>query len=81
MSAEYGVSLADAIWRTSLVIPLVLLPVRNQRLGGDGGPSYANRASMDARNRARRFLEAHYTIVPKPVHETGWQLGTATLQL
>lgn len=81
MAAEYGVSLADAVWRTGLVIPLVLLPVRNQRLGGDGGPSYANRASMDARNRARRFLEAHFTIVAKPVAETGWRLGRATLKL
>lgn len=57
------------------------MPVRNERMGGDGGPSFANRASMDARNRARKFLEQHFTIVPKPVTETGWKLGTATLQL
>ena len=58
-----------------------MLPVRNERIGGDGGPSYANRASMDARNKARAFLEQHFSIVSKPVTETGWQLGSKTLKL
>lgn len=79
--AEYGISPADAVWRTALALPLILMPARNQRHGGSTGPSYATRARMDAANRARAFLEQHFQIVPKPVAETGWQLGTATLQL
>lgn len=57
------------------------MPARNQRSGGDGGPSYANRASMDARNRTRKFLQEHFTITTKPVSETGWQLGTHHLKI
>jgi hypothetical protein len=57
------------------VIALVLMPVRNQRHGGNGGPGYIARASMAARNKARHFLEEHFTIVNKPLPEVGWQLG------
>ena len=60
------------------MIPLVLMPVRNERHGGSGGPSYATKASIAARNKTRRFLEQHFTIVKKPVSETGWQLGGGT---
>ena len=81
MCAEYGISFTDAVWRTSLVIPLVMLPARNERMGGEGGPSYCTRASIAARNKARAFLETHFSIVPKPVTETGWQLGSQTLKL
>ena len=54
---------------------IVLLPVRNEREGGSSGPSYATRASMAARNKARAWLQDNFTIVPKPPTETGWQLG------
>lgn len=74
-------TLAEAIWETALVIPMILMPIRNERLGGKAGPSYANRASMEAKNQARAFLETHFQIVPKPAHLTGWQLGTQPLQL
>jgi hypothetical protein len=60
------------------VIPLILLPVRNERLGGSGGPSYAIKASITARNKARRFLETHFQLVDKPATETGWKLGQNT---
>ena len=30
---------------------------------------------MAARNKARAFLENHFTIVKKTPAETGWQLG------
>lgn len=81
MMAEYGTPIDAAIWETPLIVPMILLPARNERHGGESGPSYATRARMDAANRARAFLEQHFQIVPKPVAETGWQLGTATLQL
>jgi hypothetical protein len=60
------------------VIPLVLMPVRNERLGGSGGPNYVVRASLSARNQARRFLESHFEIVDKSPTEIGWKLGANT---
>lgn len=77
MCAEYGIRLSEGIWDTSLVIPLLLLPVRNQRHGGESGPSYADRASMKARNQIRGWLEENFSIVPKPLSETGWVLAEA----
>lgn len=62
-------------------MPLVLLPVRNQRHGGDSGPSYADRASIAARNKARAFLETHFEITNQPLAETGWQLGDSPMKL
>lgn len=67
-----------AVWNTSLLVPLVLMPVRNERLGGGGGPSYVTRAGNAASAKAREFLEAHFEIVDKPPTETGWQLGENT---
>lgn len=55
-----------------------MLPVRNERHGGSGGPSYVTRASIAARNKARRFLEENFSIVNKRVEETGWMLGGET---
>ena len=52
-----------------------MLPARNERHGGSGGPSYVIKASIAARNKARRFLAENFQIVKKPVHETGWLLG------
>ena len=57
---------------------MVLLPIRNERIGGSGGPSYVAKASMAARVRALNFLKTHFEIVPKPVTETGWMLGGET---
>ena len=37
------------------------------------------RAAMTARNKAKRFLAEHFTIVAKPVQETGWLLGGDTV--
>jgi hypothetical protein len=56
-----------------------MLPVRNERLGGSGGPDYVTRATMAARNKAKRFLGENFTIVNKPVQETGWLLGGETV--
>jgi hypothetical protein len=72
-------TIADAIWRTPLAVPLVLMPVRNERLGGSGGgPDYVTKASLSAKNRARAFLEKHFEIVAKPLAEIGWMLGADT---
>lgn len=58
------------------------MPVRNERHGGSTGPNYTTKASLAARNKARAFLESHFEIVPKPVQETGWQLGAeSTLKI
>jgi hypothetical protein len=79
--AEYHIPLPTAIWDTPLAVPLALLPVRNERHGGDTGPSHTTRASIRARNRARAWLAAHFTLVPKPPSETGWHLGKTPLPL
>ncbi len=78
LAAEYGIPFADAIWNTPLALAMVLLPIRNERLGGSGGPSYIIRASLNAKNKARAFMEKHFSIVAKPPAETGWHLGTHT---
>lgn len=71
--------IATAIWRTPLAVALVLLPVRNERHGGSsGGPDYTTKASLNAKNRARDFLESHFQIVPKSPAEIGWVLGANT---
>lgn len=67
-----------AVWETSLALALVLLPVRNERHGGSAGPDYVTRAANAASNRARRYLEQHFQIVPKSPEQTGWQLGAGT---
>lgn len=41
---------------------LILLPIRNERLGGTAGPSYTTTASIKARNRCRAWLEETFTI-------------------
>ena len=78
LAAEYHITIAAAVWETPLEIALILLPVRNQRLGGSSGPSYATQASCRARNKAAKFLSDHFEIVSKPVTETGWKLGANT---
>ena len=78
LAHEYQITIAEAVWETPLEIALILLPVRNQRLGGSSGPSYATKASMRARNKAAKFLREHFEIVNKPVSETGWKLGEHT---
>lgn len=54
---------------------MILLPVRNERHGGKSGPGYVQHASMKARNKALKYMEENFTIVEKPVTETGWKLG------
>lgn len=63
-----------AVWDTPLAIPLIMLPARNERHGGKTGPSYATNAAIDARNRCRQWLETHFEITDRPLHEVGWQL-------
>jgi hypothetical protein len=41
---------------------MVLLPVRNERLGGSAGPGYTQDASIKARNACRAWLEQNYRI-------------------
>ena len=42
---------------------MILLPIRNERLGGSAsGPSYTTAASLKARNKARAWLEENFTI-------------------
>lgn len=69
------------MWGTPLAIALILLPVRNERMGGSAGPSYVTTASVKARNKARAWLEQHYRIVPQSPAETGWVLGTQRLKI
>lgn len=64
------------MWATPLAIAMILLPVRNERMGGGSGPSYVTNASLQARNRARTWLTENYHIVPDPPDITGWVLGT-----
>lgn len=78
LAAEYHMPLGVAIWEVPLTLPMVLLPIRNERMGGTNGPNYVDMASMDAKNKARAFLETHFEIVAKPVTETGWMLGGNT---
>lgn len=60
------------------MIAIVLLPVRNERLGGSGGPDYVTRAANSASARAKEFLHTHFTIVDRPPSEVGWLLGADT---
>ena len=76
--AEYGLSFTEAVWKTPLVLAMVILPVRNERHGASGGPSFIVRASLRAKNRAYEFLKEHFEIVPKSPAETGWRLGANT---
>lgn len=72
-------TISAAIWATPLAVAMVLLPVRNERLGGSsGGADYALKAGLDAKNRAKDFLETHFEIVPESPEEIGWQLGSNT---
>lgn len=41
---------------------MILLPIRNERMGGGSGPSYTTTASLKARNKARAWLEENFTI-------------------
>lgn len=75
LAAEYGIPFSEAVWSLPVVLSIAMMPVRNERRGGSGGPNYVARASMSARNAARRFLETNFEIVPAPVAETGWLLG------
>lgn len=78
LAAEYKITFAQAVWEIPLVLPLVMMPVRNERLGASGGPSYILRASLAAKNKAYEFLQAHFTLVPKSPSEIGWRLGANT---
>ncbi len=49
-------------------------------MGGSAGPSYVTTASIRARNRAKAWLEANYTIVPG-APDNGWVLGTERLKI
>lgn len=69
--AEYRLSFDAAVWDFPLVLAVLMLPVRNERQGGKSGPSYATNAAIDARNRARIWLEANFQISPKPLAEIG----------
>ncbi len=55
--------------------------MRNERLGGSGGPSYVTTAALAARNRARAWLERHYSISPLSPAQLGWVLGTTHLTI
>ena len=73
--AEYGYTFEKAVWDFPMILAVIMLPVRNERNGGDTGPSYAVNAAIDARNRCREWLETHYTLTNKPITEVGWVLG------
>jgi hypothetical protein len=72
--AEYRLSFDAAVWDFPLLLAVVMLPVRNERQGGKSGPSYATNANIDARNRARAWLEARFLITDKSPAEIGWIL-------
>lgn len=78
LAAEYSIPFSQAIWETPLALALVMLPIRNERHGASGGPSYILRASLAAKNKAYEFLQANFTLVPKSPSEIGWRLGANT---
>lgn len=72
--AEYNQTLYQALWEFPIAVAIIFMPIAIQRSGGDvKGPNYTQDASINARNRARAFLEEHYTIVDDPT--LPWQLG------
>lgn len=73
--AEYHLTLTEAVFEFPLAAANVLLPVRNERQGGNSGPGFVTSASIRGRNTAKAWLEQHYQIVDKPVAEVGWKLG------
>lgn len=75
LMATYGISYKKAIWRFPRLLTHLLMPVFAQRQGATGGLSFAERASIKARQSATAWLELHYNIIDKPLAETGWQLG------
>lgn len=78
LAAEYPITFAQAVWEIPLVVAMVMLPVRNERLGGTAGPSYSLKASLKAKNRAHDFLKEHFEIVDADPAEVGWRLGENT---
>lgn len=66
--AEYGLSLAEAIWDFPLLAARVLAPSRVRRQGGKwAAPDSTDRAVAAARARAKEWLARHFTILPKGV--------------
>ncbi len=63
--SDYGLSLHEAIWHFPLAAARALAPSRVRRHGGKWTRPDANdRASSQARARAKEWLAAHFTILP-----------------
>ena len=75
LAHEYRIPFPEAVWEFPLILAILMLPVRNERNGGETGPSYATTAAINARNKAREWLKQNYDLTEKPLSETGWVLG------
>lgn len=66
LMSDYGLSLRAAVWEFPLVAARALAPVRVRRHGGKwAAPDAADRAAAEARAKAKAWLAAHFTILPK----------------
>lgn len=66
MRAEWGLTLKEAL-RESIPAALALWPALITRHGGEWtGMDPVTRARQAAKEKARAWLEANYTIVPTP---------------
>lgn len=80
--SQYGFTL-DQAWSFPLEAYLALLPAMISRHGGKHhGPDHADSASIAARERCKRFLRRHFTILPPhapaPPHALHRWLSTQT---
>ncbi len=64
MMSEYGLSLGHVLWEMPLAAGLALWEAIVRRRGGETGPDRIDRAIIAAEQRARRFFEEHFEIVP-----------------
>lgn len=66
LMADYGLTLREAIWDFPLAAARHLAPARVRRHGGKWTqPDATDRAVAEARARAKEWLAAHFTILPK----------------
>lgn len=73
--ATYRVSFKKAMWKFPRLMTFLLMPVYAQRQGANAQISFADRASIRARQEARRWIETYFEITDEPIETIGWQLG------
>jgi hypothetical protein len=65
MRAEWGCTLHQAMFKESLAAALVLWPAMLARNGVEVTFNHVDKARQQAKERAKAYLEANYTIVPR----------------